>query len=190
MEKFHRHWNHRLGLETLKMKHARAFGSTPNEKQREIMRDEIINYIESCYHHEELTKLDDVFITDHQIVPKKYVTTSDEEDQDFYEYQQAIEAYNDDGIESNKIFGSEKSDYSRGSILQRALDPFFGSGKDEFGTIVINIEDRDLAHFRLNDVEKVKAEIAALRSKNDTWELEEDKEVARIQLLKEIEQGN
>lgn len=54
LEKFYRHWNHRLGLESLKIKHAQQFGSLPNEKQREIMRLETIAYIESCYEFEEL----------------------------------------------------------------------------------------------------------------------------------------
>lgn len=70
------------------------------------------------------------------------------------------------------------------------MDPFFGSGKDEKGTIVVNLDDRDLAHFRLNEVDRVKAEFAALREKAQPWELNDDENVARMQLLQEIEAQN
>jgi hypothetical protein len=43
-------------------------------------------------------------------------------------------------------------------MLQRAFDPFFGSGKDVDGTIVCNIKDSDFAHFRLGDDEKLRSE--------------------------------
>ena len=33
VEKFNRHWGHRLGLEALKMKHANQFGQDPNPMQ-------------------------------------------------------------------------------------------------------------------------------------------------------------
>jgi hypothetical protein len=32
LEKFYRHWDHRLGLETLKIQHVMKYGPTPNEK--------------------------------------------------------------------------------------------------------------------------------------------------------------
>jgi hypothetical protein len=190
LEKFYRHWNHRLGLESLKAKHARLYGSLPSEKEREVMRLELIQYIESCYEFEELKKMEDVYVTDHKPIPRKYLTNSDQEDEDFFEYQQSLEAYNSDGAAPNKIFGSSKPEYARGSVLQRALDPFFGSGRDELGTIVVNIDDRDLASYRLNDVERVKAEFDALRDKTQPWELNDDEATARMQLLKELTEKN
>jgi hypothetical protein len=50
------------------------------------MRDELTNYVHDCYEHEKLRKLDDVFVTDHEPVPPKYNTVSEEEDQDFHTY--------------------------------------------------------------------------------------------------------
>jgi len=100
LEKFERHWQHRLGLETLKMKHAVNFGYTPTEQQRKQMQAEIGAYVESCYEHEELRKLDDLYVTDHQPIAKKYTTVSEEEDQDFFDYQQSVEAYNADVSET------------------------------------------------------------------------------------------
>ena len=57
------------------------------------MQDEIAKYIDDCYEHERLDKLKDVYVTDHSPVDPKLVTASDEEDQDFFEYQQSIDAY-------------------------------------------------------------------------------------------------
>lgn len=58
----------------------------PSEAQRKAQGNEIANYIDSCYNYEKENKLEDVYITDHKPVPKKYLTNNEEEDQDFYEY--------------------------------------------------------------------------------------------------------
>lgn len=190
LEKFYRHWNHRLGLEILKMQQVRKYGLHPNEKQREAMREEAIQYIEDCYKHEELRQLDDVYVTDHKPVPRKYITESEDADQDFYEYQKAVEEYNNDETSAQRVFGAEKSAYQRGSLLQRAFDPFFGAGKDENGTILCNLDDRDLVHYGLNDEERLRAEFNELKQKSEVWELDEDEEQARLQLFRELQENN
>jgi hypothetical protein len=63
-------------------------------------------------------------------------------------------------------------------MLQRAFDPFFGSGKDVDGTIVCNIKDSDFAHFRLGDDEKLRSEFNQLKEHGDSWEMEEDERLA------------
>jgi len=45
LEKFDRHWDHRLGLETLKKLHVLRFGRNPSEHARKAMQDEINWYI-------------------------------------------------------------------------------------------------------------------------------------------------
>jgi hypothetical protein len=74
MERFYRHWNHRLGLETLKMEHATKYGLTPSEHDREYMKEEIAKYIDDCYTYEEEVKYRDVFVTDHKAVDVKCTT--------------------------------------------------------------------------------------------------------------------
>jgi hypothetical protein len=50
------------------------------------MKEELVDYIESCYEYEEQVRLDDVYVTDHVPIPKKYTTTGEEEDLDYFEY--------------------------------------------------------------------------------------------------------
>ena len=96
MNKFYRHWNHRLGLEMIKMDHIRKFGSNPTEKQREFIKTEIANFISKCYDHEDMEMLNDVYVTDHQVVEPKLNTHNEEEDNEFFDYQKSIEDYNAD----------------------------------------------------------------------------------------------
>lgn len=152
------------------------------------MLEEVTEYITKCEEHEELRKLDDVYVTNHELIPKKYTTSNEEEDQDFFNYQQSIEEYNKSNSTNNRVFGSRKSDYERGSLLQRAVDPFFGSGRDENGTLIVNIEDRDLAHYQLDNEEHLRSQFNYQKEKGEVWEMEEDEDAARIQILKELEE--
>lgn len=110
------------------------------------MKEEITQYIEECYKYEEDFQLNDVYVTDHQPVAKKYATQGEDEDQDFFDYEQSVDDYNNAPAQSSKLYGQEKSIYERNSMLQRILDPFNGAGSDEHGTIVMNIDDKDLSH--------------------------------------------
>jgi len=51
------------------------------------MKEEIAAYIDKCYEHERIEKLKDVYVTDHSPVAPKLVTGSEEEDQEFFDYQ-------------------------------------------------------------------------------------------------------
>jgi len=51
-------------------------------------------FIDDCYEHEKLQGLKDVYVTDHTPIEPKLVTGSEEEDQDFFDYQQSVDAYN------------------------------------------------------------------------------------------------
>jgi hypothetical protein len=105
--KFKRHWTHRRGLEMIKMTHIMRYGTNPSKKERDEIREELINYVNSCYNHEELDKLKDVYVTDHEPIAKKLNTQNEEEDLDFYEYQRSIAEYNE-GPARPKIYGAEK----------------------------------------------------------------------------------
>lgn len=91
----------------------------------------------------------DVYVTDHTPVDKKHMTTSEEEDEDFYAYQKALEEYDNEPAE--KVYTSRKAKYTKGSILQKVLDPFAESHRDEEGTIIYTLEDKELAQYKLND---------------------------------------
>jgi metal-dependent hydrolase (beta-lactamase superfamily II) len=93
MEKFHRHWQHRLGLETIKLRQAAQSGAWPSEAQKEANAAEVTAYIESCYQYEKDRKMDNVYVTDHKAAPKKFLTNGEEEDQDYYDYQQSLKDY-------------------------------------------------------------------------------------------------
>ena len=96
MEKFYRHWNHRYGLEMVKMNHSKKYGTNPSRQDREIMAAEIAGFISSCYEHEDIEKMNEVYVTDHQTNGPKYASHNEEEDHDFYDYQKSIDDYNSD----------------------------------------------------------------------------------------------
>ena len=60
------------------------------------MEAEISAYVEDAENQMHARKMKDVMVTDHQPKPKKLFTTSEEEDQAFYEYNKALEEYNAD----------------------------------------------------------------------------------------------
>jgi len=86
MGKFYRQWSHRLGLEVIKMRQSKRYGLYPTPAQRDEMTNEIAAYIDDCYQHEKDVKYEDVYVTDHTPVEKKFVTNSEADDEDFYAY--------------------------------------------------------------------------------------------------------
>ena len=107
------------------------------------MAGEIAAYITACYDAEKAEKFKDVYVTDHQPVDPKYVTAGEEEDQDYFEYQQSLDAYNADTKKVFKHVG-KKQNYKKGSIMQKIMDPLAGVTKDEDGALHYHVEDREL----------------------------------------------
>lgn len=64
LPKFYRHWNHRLGLEILKIKQAMEHVPGDRELYRKH-KEEIEAYINNVYQVEFEEKLKDVYVTDH-----------------------------------------------------------------------------------------------------------------------------
>jgi len=88
------------------------------------------------------------------------------------------------------VFGVKNGKYERGTLLQRALDPFSGAGRDENGTIILAVTDKDIAHEGIDSEELLRAEYANLNSKDDVWDVDgEDENQIRIDLLEELENG-
>jgi|TARA_B110000305_G_C19389170_1_gene613881 hypothetical protein len=79
------------------------------------MKAQLNNYIHDCNKYEEMQKLSDVYVTDHVAEDPKLNTASEEEDQDFYDYQKSLEEYNSDAAPAFTPSGASR--YERGSLL-------------------------------------------------------------------------
>jgi len=153
------------------------------------MTNEMEAYIADCERFDKGQKFNDVYVTDHVPEDKKVISNSEEEDAELYNYSKAVDDYNNDDSDV-KVFGVNRGRYERGSVMQRALDPFSGAGRDENGTIILEIIDKDIAHEGLENEEGLRAEFANLNSKDEVWDVDgEDENQIRIDLLEELETG-
>ena len=133
-----------------------------------------------------MQKFSDVYVTDHVAADPKLNTASEEEDQDYFDYEQSLEEYNNDSAPAFTPSGS--SQYERGSLLQRIMDPFAHASRDENGAIMYNVTDKDLGHFNLENDELMKSEYERLKGKMDVWDVdEEDEDAWRLAILEELE---
>ena len=151
MPKFYRHWSHRLGLEALKIDHALKVGQNPSDEQKAAMKSQIAAYITACYDAEKAEKFKDVYVTDHQPVDPKFTTAGDEEDQDYFEYQQAMDEYNSDSKTVFKASG-KKQLYPKGSLMQKIMDPLAGATTDDDGALHYFLEDKELKIIENEDI--------------------------------------
>lgn len=189
MEKFYRHWAHRKGLETLKVKHASLYGKNPTPAQRKRMAAEVSNYIEECYDYEAEFKTKDIKVTDHVPVEPRRVTLKAEEDEEFFEYEQSIEAYNAEPAKK-QLAGTNQNRYERGSLMQRIIDPFDGAPRDEEGAIVYRVTEDEMARFKPGNNEETLKKLYELRKSKsyEPWDVdEEDEEAFRLGLVAELE---
>ena len=95
MDKFFRHWAHRQGLETLKKMHILQYGHYPTEAQQKDMEAQVNKYIKDVNEFEDKLKYSDVYVTDHVAPEPKYVTLSEDEDEQHMQYVQSLKEYND-----------------------------------------------------------------------------------------------
>ena len=116
---------------------------------------------------------------------KKYLTNGEEEDQDFYEYEQAIADYYAD-TESKAPTG-DGGRYAQGSLMQRIIDPFAGAPRDEDGAIVYTVTDAELAHLRLDDEAHLKECYEKLSAAGEVRDLDpEDEDAWRLSILEDL----
>lgn len=155
---------------------------------RQAQEAEVSTYIESCYAYEKERKLADVFVTDHKPVPKKYLTTNEEEDQDFYEYQQSVAAYNAGGAGEAALSGAATPRYEPGSLMQRIGDPFAGAPRDADGALVYTVGDAELTDKKLDNEEHMKEMYAEMQAKSEVWDVDaEDEDAWRMAIIAELE---
>ena len=88
--------------------------------------------------------LKDVYVTDHKPVTKKFVTQSEEEDLEYYNYIKGLELYNEQKPKSTRINSLESGMYERGSLKQRIFEPFAHAKTLENGTLYLELDDRDM----------------------------------------------
>ena len=120
---------------------------------------------------------------------KKYLTNGEEEDQDFYEYEQAIADYYAD-TESKAPTG-DGGRYAQGSLMQRIIDPFAGAPRDEDGALVYTVTDAELAHLRLDDEEHLKDTYEKLTAAGEVRDLDpEDEDAWRLSILEDLSAKN
>lgn len=84
----------------------------------------------------------DVYITDHAAPLQKLITHSAEEDEAFYKYQMALNAYKAEA--PKPAVARPRLRYEKGSLAQRMFDPMAGATKDEEGTLVYTVEDKEI----------------------------------------------
>lgn len=116
-------------------------------------------------------------MTDHQAAPKKYLTNSEEEDQDFFDYEAAVAEYNA-GSTAQTLQGARSPQYEQGSLMQRIVDPFAGAPRDEEGAIVYTVTDKELSRHKLEDEAHLKEQYEKANAASEVWDVDAEDEDA------------
>ena len=113
--------------------------------QEEQFKAELLDFIEKAEEQTHQEKLKDIYVTDHVPKAKQFSTTSDEDDEQYYNYVKSLQDYNKRFESKGKSLNTmESGKYERGSLLQRMLEPLAGSQKLENGTVFLQVLDKDL----------------------------------------------
>ena len=142
MEPFMRQWSHRLNLEVIKMRHA-IMNKVGDANQRKQMKEEIEGYLQKVQREEHEALLKDVYVTDHKPKQAKYSTTNKKDEEQFFRYKQSLAEYNSTPAEP--LVEIKKERYARGSLLQKAFDPFAGAERLENGAIFYRVTDQEVS---------------------------------------------
>lgn len=128
-------------------------------------------------------------MTDHSPVDPKYVTGGEEEDLDYFEYQQSLDAYHGDD-KKQKTMTPAASKYEKGSLMQRIMDPLADATRDENGSILHTVSQADMNNFcaELADEAKLREQYERAKTRSEVWDFdEEDEEAFRQALLQELQ---
>jgi len=143
LEKYAKQWKLRLGLEQIKLRHARVI--RPDDlAQRDQFKAEIQQYLADSYQKMDEELLKDVYITDHKPVDKRFSTTSEEEDEHFYRVTAAMKDHQRKKADMRRMESDNAGRFEQGSMAQQILDPLAGARKDENGTIFFKVTAREL----------------------------------------------
>lgn len=128
-----------------------------------------------------------MFVTDHKRRQAKFHTTNSKDDEQFYNYKQALAAYNSEPAAPLVEPKSER--YPRGSLLQRAFDPLAGAARLDNGALFYEVKDAEVA---LPADDKLRAEYERVKALNAgvLEASDDDHNELRIALLEEMEQNS
>ena len=128
-----------------------------------------------------------MYVTDHEPVDPKYITASEVEDQDFFNYQQSLDEYNSDTLNVFKP-AQRKQLYPKGSLMQKILDPLGGSTTDEDGAVNYHVEDQELVN--IENEEFLRRKYENYKKTAEVWDVdEEDDDSFKQALVQELEEG-
>lgn len=136
MDKWHRHYEYRLGLHQIQKRIAEKVQNADAEVEgiENSVGEEVSEYIDKAYTVESQYSGNGIAVTDHSFQPRQLLTTSEEEDQEYYKLMQAMAEYNSDVVQE-KLSKPDRPRFEKGTLLQKILDPFQGSKVLEDGTI-------------------------------------------------------
>lgn len=69
------------------------------------------------------------------------------------------------------------------------FDPFAGSGKDQHGTILYQVDQEEIDRLNLDNDEAMRQEFSRVKDKGELWEIE-DESALDHELLKDLEADN
>ena len=127
----------------------------------------------------------DVYITDHVKKAEKFLTFSEEEDEHFFKYSQALNNYKVSDFVKPK---PTKGKYERGSLAQRIFDPLAGARRNENGTLVYEVVDKEVLN-RYSE-EELRGQFERAINQTPLEGSPEEMEALRIALLEEIQANN
>jgi beta-lactamase superfamily II metal-dependent hydrolase len=87
-------------------------------------------------------------VTDHVAKADKLVTHSSSEDLQFYQYKQKLAEYNKAAVKPS--VPAPKRKYEVGSLAQRIFDPLAGAKRDQNGTLIYTVEDKEI-NYRMDE---------------------------------------
>lgn len=107
------------------------------------------------------SEMQDVFVTDHKPIEKKFSTLSKSEDAEYYAYMRSLEDYNTTQMKGERVSQFESGRFERGSLKQRIFEPLAGATTLENGSLFYEVSEKELAG-ELNE-DKLRATFAKLR---------------------------
>ena len=127
----------------------------------------------------------DVYITDHKAKPAKFNTTNAKEDEQFYKYHQSLQQYNTETNNTPRISQFESGRFERGSLAQRVFEPLAGAKRNENGTLVYEVLDKELS-YGLEEA-RLRSQFERAQNQSPIEQTEEEAEELRIALMEEIQ---
>jgi len=181
----------RDGLNEIQKRHAEVLETASVEQVglRESMEKEVNDYVNDSYKRNQEFAEEGFTVTDHSHQPRQLLTSTQSEDQEYYDLLKSMEEYNS-STPNKKLSSKNLQRYERGSFLQKLLDPFQDAKIQEDGTLVYEMKDSE----RNNRTEAEYRSLFDKLQKNETEAFEcdegDDEEEGRVAILKDFDEEN